>query len=396
MEKTGIKFGNVELNNFITISSGPLTDSFSKIEAAEKAGAGAVSLKLAFVNVPFQSEMRSYSLPGSVIISPTNKRLDLKKALEVMDEIKEKLAITMFVNYSAVGSKLDEWSLMSEEFTKAGADILEPNFCCPNLDTSDPVSEKKGDHGGASIGENPDTCAQIMKSIKKVSDLPVVPKIISNDTHTLVSVARVLEEYGAAGIHVVGTPVSGLPPVSEEGIPEMPFIEGIPQGSTNGSVCKYTSFLYSAILSQAVDIPIMVSGGLENWKDCVDAISWGAAAPSICSAFMWYGYEILDSINEGIRDFMKRNNYSSIEDFRGRALKHFTTPDKVRLKEGVCCIDDDKCIKCGRCIKPAHCEAISRKDDRVVVDEELCIGCGVCQNLCPVGAISYKEKKEEK
>lgn len=393
MPKTGIKFGAVELDNFVTVASGPLTDKLSKMIAAEKAGAGAVSLKLTFVEVPFQSQMRSYSKQGSVIISPTNKRLDLKKALEIMDEAQDTLNTTMFVNYSAVGSKLDDWALQSESFTKAGADILEPNFCCPNLDTSSPISEKKSDHGGASIGENPDVCEEILNTIKNVSDLPIVPKIIPGDRHTLITVAKTLEDCGAAGIHVVGTPTSGLPPVAEDGIPEIPLLDGIPQGSTNGSVCKYTSYLYTALLSQTVKIPIMVSGGLETWKDCVDAIFWGATAPSICSAFMWNGYEILDSINEGIWDFMSRNNYTSIEDFRGKALNYFTTPNKVVLKEGYSEIDQDICIQCGRCMKPAHCEAISRNEDgSVEVDKDECIGCGVCRNLCPVGAISYKEK----
>jgi len=393
--RTGIRFGNVELEGFVTVASGPLTDKFSKIEAATEAGAGGASLKLTFVHVPFQSEMRSYSKPGSVIISPTNKRLDIEKAVEIMREAKQKLDITMFANYSAVGAKLDEWVLQSEAFTQAGADVLEPNFCCPNLDTSDPLTTTRSDHGGASIGENPDVCARIVERIRGASDLPIVPKVIPSDRHVLIAVAKVLEQSGAAGIHVVGTPTSGLPPVAEDGAPEIPFLDGVPQGSTNGSVCKYASYLYAAVLAQSVDIPIMVSGGLETWKDCVDAISWGATAPSICSAFMWYGYEILDSINEGILDFMVRNGYASIADFRGRALRHFTTPDKVSLKQGVSVIDDDTCIKCGCCLKPAHCEAITRQqDESVVVDEDLCIGCGVCRNLCPVGAISYREQPE--
>ena len=394
MSGTGIRFGDVELDNFVTVASGPLTDKLSKMIAAEKAGAGGVSLKLTFLEVPFQSQMRSYSKPGSVILSPTNKRLDLKKALEIMKDAEGKLNTTMFVNYSGVGSKLEEWAIQSEAFTKAGADILEPNFCCPNLDTSNPVSEEKSDHGGASIGENPDVCEKIMETIRSVSDLPIVPKIIPGDKHILIKVAKTLERCGAAGIHIVGNPTSGLPPVGEDGVPEIPLIKGVPQGSTNGSVCKYTSYLYTAILAQTVNIPIMVSGGLETWKDCVDVIQWGATAPSICSAFMWYGYGILDSINEGIRDFMKRNGFSSVDDFRGRALKEFTTPDKVELiDDGVSHIHQELCMKCGRCIKPAHCEAISRLENNdVVVDEDECIGCGVCRNLCPVGAISYASK----
>ena len=119
---------------------------------------------------------------------------DINKAVEMTREIKERLSIKLFVNYSAVGSRLEEWQQQAEAFTAAGADILEPNFCCPNLDTSDPLSEKKSDHGGASIGENPDVCARIMESHKKVSDLPIVPKIIPGDRHTLISVARILQE----------------------------------------------------------------------------------------------------------------------------------------------------------------------------------------------------------
>ena len=388
--RTGIRFGDVELESFVTVASGPLTDKLSKIEAAAQAGAGAASLKLAFVHVPFQSEMRSYSKPGSVIISPTNKRLDIEKAVEIMRAAKRDLNITMFANYSAVGARLDEWVSQSEAFTRAGADVLEPNFCCPNLDTSDPLATTRSDHGGASIGENPEVCARIIESIRGVSDLPIVPKVIPSDRHVLIAVARALEESGAAGIHVVGSPTSGLPPVAEDGVPEIPLLCGIPQGSTNGSICKYASYLYTAILAQSVDMPIMVSGGLETWKDCVDAISWGATAPSICSAFMWYGYEILDSINEGIVDFMGRNGYASIADFRGRALRHFTTPDKARLVSGAAVIDPDRCTACGRCTKPAHCDAITWAGCRVVVDARKCTGCGVCGSLCPVGAIHYQ------
>jgi dihydropyrimidine dehydrogenase (NAD+) subunit PreA len=247
------------------------------------------------------------------------------------------------------------------------------------------------DHGGVSIGENPEVCEKIMETIKNVTDIPVVPKIISGDRQTLVKVARTLERCGAAGIHVVGTPASGLPPVSEDGVPEIPLTHGIAPGSSNGTICKYASFLHTAILARSVDIPIMVSGGLETWKDCVDAISWGATAPSICSAFMWYGYDILKTINDGMRSFMERNGYDSIHDFRGRSLDALTTPDKVKIvDDGFAHIDQNVCVRCGRCLKPAHCEAIFLKSDgSVVVDDDKCVGCGVCHSLCPVGAISY-------
>ena len=209
-----IRFRDVTLRAPITIASGPLTDKFSKIEAAQQAGAGAVSLKLTFVEVPFQSQMRTYSLPGNVIMSPTNKRLDLTAAYELMKPVKRELSVPMLANYSALGNALDDWRLMSEKFLNAGTDMLEPNFCCPNLDTSSPTSASHADHGGASIGENADVCFQLVSMMREMTDRPIIPKIVATDRHVLVASAQAIQDAGADGVHYVGMPISGLPPVA--------------------------------------------------------------------------------------------------------------------------------------------------------------------------------------
>jgi len=390
-----IQLGNLRLNSPLVIASGPLTDKFSKIKSAQEAGAGAVSLKLTFVEVPFQSQMRSYSIPGSVIISPTNKRLDISGAFDLMKRCKDELSVPMLANFSAVGDAMDDWKLMTERFVEAGTDMLEPNFCCPNLDSSAPTDTEHHDHGGASIGENPEVCRRLISMMREITDRPIIPKIIAADRHVLQGAAKAIEEAGADGIHFVGVPMSGLPPVNDDGRPAIPLLEGVPQGSTNGSVCKYSTFLGIAHLAQVINIPIMASGGLDTWKDCVDAIAWGATSPSICSAIMWRGWEVVEHMNEGIRDYMDRHGYKSIEDFRGIALKHMTTPDKAKLIEGASWVDPEECIGCGRCEKPGHCEAIEmRADGKAFVHDEDCMGCGVCWSLCPTGAISYRVKEE--
>ena len=390
-----VTFRNLTLPNPITIASGPLTDKFSKIEQASKHGAGAVSLKLTFVKVPFQSEMRSFSLPGSVILSPTNKRLDLEHGLELMREVKANLPVLMMANYSAVGGKYDEWELMTEAFLEAGTDMLEPNFCCPNLDTSKATDTGKHDHGGASIGENPDVCHQLVTLMRNMTEVPIIPKIVPGQRQAMIQTAQAMQDAGADGIHVVGTPISGLPPVDENGLPDMPLLDGIPQGSTNGSVCRYATFLATAQLAQAVQIPIVASGGFDTWSDVVSAIMWGASAVGLCSAIMWHGWEVIEQMNTGILDFMARQGHRSLDDFRGAALKNFTTPDKVKLVAGSAQVDEDHCIGCGRCLKPGHCEAIEMVDEKARVDPEKCIACGVCRHLCPTGAITYVVEPEE-
>jgi dihydropyrimidine dehydrogenase (NAD+) subunit PreA len=138
-----------------------------------------------------------------------------------------------------------------------------------------------------------------------------------------------------------------------------------------------------------VRIPLIASGGLDTWRDVADAIMWGATAVGVCCAIMWHGWEVVEQMKVGLQDFMARRGWRSPEEFRGLALKHFTTPDKAQLVKGHALVDEQHCIGCGRCLKPGHCEAITMANDKARVDTAKCIACGVCRSLCPTGAISY-------
>ena len=53
---------------------------------------------------------------------------------------------------------------------------------------------------------------------------------------------------------------------------------------------------------------------------------------------------------------------------------------------------DDKCIKCGRCVREIGCPAITPDaEGRAVISASLCTGCGLCANVCPVHAIKEGE-----
>lgn len=48
---------------------------------------------------------------------------------------------------------------------------------------------------------------------------------------------------------------------------------------------------------------------------------------------------------------------------------------------------EDKCKKCGMCLKPG-CPALRKKlDGTIAIDETMCNGCGLCEQLCKFGAI---------
>lgn len=55
-------------------------------------------------------------------------------------------------------------------------------------------------------------------------------------------------------------------------------------------------------------------------------------------------------------------------------------------------IDQDKCIKCGKCDAVCRFEAIPIIDGKYVVNEINCEGCGYCSHICPKDAITMVEQ----
>ncbi len=86
---------------------------------------------------------------------------------------------------------------------------------------------------------------------------------------------------------------------------------------------------------------------------------------------------------------MDEKGHASIDDIVGRAVPNVTDWQYLNLNFITKArIDQDKCIKCGRCY--AACEdtshqAISMSDDRVFdVKDDECVACNLCVNVCPV------------
>ena len=55
---------------------------------------------------------------------------------------------------------------------------------------------------------------------------------------------------------------------------------------------------------------------------------------------------------------------------------------------------EDKCKKCGMCMKPG-CPAMTRNADGTIhIDDTMCTGCGLCETLCKFGAIELVKEGE--
>ncbi|GER29558.1 dihydroorotate dehydrogenase [Striga asiatica] len=84
------------------------------------------------------------------------------------------------------------------------------------------------------------------------------------------------------------------------------------------------------------DYSLSAIGGVESGADAAEFILLGANTVQVCTGVMLHGYGLVKKLCSELQDFMKKHNFSSIEDFRGT------------------CVNTLLVNKCGWLYKPSH------------------------------------------
>jgi dihydropyrimidine dehydrogenase (NAD+) subunit PreA len=143
--------------------------------------------------------------------------------------------------------------------------------------------------------------------------------------------------------------------------------------------------------AETADIPISGIGGISNWRDAVDFFALGADNVQVCTAAMVYGFKIIDDLTDGLSTFLDDKGMSAVTDLVGKAVPSVTDWQYLNLNYvEKASIDQDLCIKCGRC--HIVCEDTSHQaithtvngERRFEVIDEECVGCNLCVSVCPV------------
>ena len=146
-----------------------------------------------------------------------------------------------------------------------------------------------------------------------------------------------------------------------------------------------------------VKLPISGIGGISTWRDAVEFILLGSTSVQLCTAVMHYGFRIIDDLVEGLSNWMESKGFTSIEDFRGKAVEQVEDFGNFNLlHKTVARIDQSKCIHCNLCYISCEDGAHQCIDlipvnghNKTEVREEDCVGCCLCSLVCPVeGCIS--------
>jgi dihydroorotate dehydrogenase/NAD-dependent dihydropyrimidine dehydrogenase PreA subunit len=397
-----VKIGNVELRNPFIVASGPTAKRIDQLELAEKCGWGAASIKQTFNPVPYINYQPRYRwLKKEKLHTFTAEyRLDMESGLQLVEAARKKIKkMVIIANYSYVKGDVEGWQDAARRFESAGAQILELNFCCPNMsfnvDISERANKENRPSSGASMGQDEDSVRLVLEKTREVTSIPLIAKI-TPEGGRIAEVSRVAYESGAAAVCSVANRL-GIPPIDIRDYKKP--IYNLQGENTMG--CLSGPWIKPLALRDVFEIRKLVgpgphingTGGVASMEDAVEMMMCGADSIGLCTQTMIAGFGFLEKWMKSLKEYMKEMDFQTVRDIRDLLIQEIKSAADLTVWAGYAQVDPEKCSSCGLCVEIGHCNAILLTDETASIDCQLCQGCSTCIDICPKKAITMVERK---
>ncbi len=395
------EFLGIRSPNPFWLASAPPTDKEYNVRRAFRAGWGGVVWKtlgldphIVNVNGPrygavWGADRRLLGLNNIELITDRPLGTNLTEIKAIKREFPDRAVVVSLM----VPCEEGPWRTILPMVEETGADGVELNFGCPHG-----MSERGM---GSAVGQVPEYIEMVARWVKANTRMPVIVKLTPNITDIRFP-ARAARAGGADAVSLINT-VSSITGVDLDTFSPEPSIDGKgSHGGYCGPAVKPIALNMVAEIArdpETSELPISGIGGITTWRDAAEFIALGSGNVQVCTAVMTYGFKIIDELVSGLELWMAEKGHSTISDFQGLAVPNVTDWQYLNLNYVTKArIDQDLCIKCGRCY--AVCEdtshqAIAIRPGRVfeVIDDE-CVACNMCVNVCPVDdCITMEELK---
>ncbi len=385
-------FIGIKSPNPFWLASAPPTDKEYNVRRAFEAGWGGVVWKtlgsegppVVNVNGPrygaiWGADRRLLGLNNIELITDRSLETNLREIKSVKRDYPDRALIISLM----VPCDEDSWSDILKRIEDTGADGVELNFGCPHG-----MAERGM---GAAVGQVPEYIEMATAWAKSAASIPVIVKLTPN-VASILPPAKAALDGGADAVSLINT-INSITSVDLDDFAPEPTIDG---KGTHGGYCgpavKPIALNMVAEIArnpETANLPMSGIGGVTTWRDAAEFMALGAGNVQVCTAAMTYGFKVVQEMISGLSDYMDRKGFTSTSELVGRAVPNVTDWQYLNLNYVTKAkIDEDACIKCGRCY--AACEdtshqAIDMSEDRVFsVKDEECVACNLCVNVCPI------------
>jgi dihydroorotate dehydrogenase (NAD+) catalytic subunit len=300
MVDLSVQIGSMHLKNPLIAASGCFGYGVEYANAVDLSSLGGVAVKGLFL------KEREGHPPPRIVETPAGMLNAIGlQGIGVHRFVAEKLPELRRLNATVIvnlcGSTLDEYVEVARILSDAeGVDALELNISCPNIK-----------EGGIQFGCSLTGTYDVVSAIRKVTKLPVIPKLTPNVTD-VASFARAAEEAGADAISLVNTFLAMAIDVETR----RPVLSNV-LGGLSGPAIRPIAIRMVWECYQAVKLPILGMGGIATVEDALEFIIAGSSAVQVgtmnfVDPFIW------PKLLSGIENYLERHKIARIRDLVGR------------------------------------------------------------------------------
>ncbi len=206
---------------------------------------------------------------------------------------------------NVVGHRADEYSAVAERLDgESAVDALEVNISCPNVDA-----------GGMAFGTTCPAAAEVVRSVRAVTDKTLIVKLSPNVTD-VTEIARAVEAEGADAVSLINT-LLGMVIDTRTFRPVLP--RGV--GGLSGPAVRPVAVRMVWQVAQAIDVPVIGMGGITCPNDAAEFMLAGASAVAVGTA-NFIDPTTTVGVADGLERFCATRGIERVTDLVGAAWKN--------------------------------------------------------------------------
>ena len=295
---TKVTIAGVTFDNPVMVASGTFGsgEEFSEFVDLNRLGA-VVTKGVANIPWPGNPTPRIAEVYGGMLnaIGLQNPGIDVFVSRDI--PFLKKYDTKIIVN--VCGKSTEDYCEVVERLADQPVDMLEINISCPNVK-----------EGGIAFGQDPKAVEAITREVKKHAKQPVI-MILSPNVTDITVMAKAAEAGGADALSLINT-LTGM----KIDVNKRAFAIANKTGGLSGPAVHPIAVRMVYQVANAVNLPIIGMGGIQNTEDALELILAGATAVSVGTA-NFANPMVTMEIVDGIEQYMQMHGVADINELIG-------------------------------------------------------------------------------